>query len=316
LRAVIYDGTVQFDPGRQRPEPGRDEILVRVTAAGICNTDLEIIRGYSGFSGILGHEFCGVVESSGPLRKKRVVGEINIGCQKCRLCLNGLEKHCRKRSVLGIINKDGAMADYLTLPARNLHMIPDSVQDDEAVFIEPLAAAMQVTNQLRNAGDAQILVMGDGKLGILSAIALKQDFKNVTLSGKHAHKLDIAKAFDIHAIHKDDLIQNSPFYDIIVEATGSQDGLHEALRLVRPTGTVVLKTTIAGESRLDLASIVVKEIKIVGSRCGPFPQAIKMLAEKRINLKPLITASYPIEKALQAFEHAASKESLKILLTF
>lgn len=313
MRAVVFDGSLRFDPDRAMPAPGDNELLVRVTTCGICNTDLEIIKGYGGFAGVPGHEFCGIVESAGPLQGKRVVGEINLGCGKCLMCDNGLQNHCPERTVLGIVGKDGAMADYLTLPLENLHPIPDPVSDEEAVFVEPLAAAMQVVEQVKPRPDDRVLVMGDGKLGLLCAMALGLSCQEVTLSGKHPGKMEIARTHGIHAVHKDGL---NEAFDLVVEATGAEGGLAEALRWVRPRGTVVLKSTVAEQSRLHLFPVVVNEVTIVGSRCGPFPRAIDALAERSIDVGSLISARYPVEDALAAFACAAAKETLKVILKF
>lgn len=293
--------------------PAADAALVRVTACGICNTDLEIIRGYSGFSGILGHEFTGVVESAGPLQGKRVVGEINLSCRACQLCKKGLASHCSNRTVLGIFGKDGAMADYLTLPPENLHCIPDQVPDHQAVFVEPLAAALQIIDQVRPAPDADVLVMGDGKLGLLCAMALSLHCRNLTLSGKHQEKLAIARKLGINTTRRGTLDRT---FDLVIEASGSRDGLSEALDLVRPRGTVVLKSTTADPAAIHLFPIVVNEITVVGSRCGPFPKALAALASREINVQPLITAAYPADQAMAAFQHAAAPGALKIILDF
>lgn len=312
MRAVVFDKGLKYCPAYPTPAPARGEALVRVTACGICNTDLEIIRGYSGFTGILGHEFCGIVESAGSMKGKRVVGEINLGCRDCEMCRAGLSNHCGNRTVLGIVSKNGAMADYLTLPLENLHEIPENVTDKEAVFVEPLAAAMQILEQVKPEPGLRVLVMGDGKLGILCALALSLACNNVRLSGKHSAKLDIARSLGINAVHRDGIDQ---VFDLVVEATGAQNGLQEAIGRVRPRGRVVLKSTVAEQSSLHLFPIVVNEISILGSRCGPFPRAIAALQEKRINVLPLLTASYPIEQALEAFARAAAGDAIKILLT-
>jgi 2-desacetyl-2-hydroxyethyl bacteriochlorophyllide A dehydrogenase len=315
MRAVVFDSRLKFDPHYPEEVFPSGEILIRTAICGICNTDLEIIKGYGGFTGILGHEFCGIVQSAGPLYGKRVVGEINISCGRCRLCLAGRQKHCPARTVLGIVGKDGAMADYLTLPAANLFIVPEEITNTEAVLIEPLAAALQILEQVSMTGDTRVLVLGDGKLGLLCAMVLNLYGDNVVLAGKHSGKMHLAAQSGVKIVHKDKLPATNDF-DLVVEATGSEGGLTAAIKQVCPGGTIVLKTTKAAATNLNTAPIVVNEITIIGSRCGPFQKAIDLLVDGKLDVTPLITASYPVEEALAAFAHASDPNSVKIVLTF
>jgi len=301
------------------PQPPAGEALIRVQMAGICNTDLEITKGYMGFKGVPGHEFVGLVEKApepfSRLAGKRVVGEINCGCGKCPYCLGGMKTHCPARTTLGIGGRDGAFAEYVTLPAENLLEVPANVTDEEAVFTEPLAAAFEITEQVHVKPTDRVLVMGDGKLGLLSVFVLGLTRAEVTLAGKHEDKLKIAGDKQINTV----LIGNigkDRVYDLIVEATGTASGIKQAMELVKPGGTIVLKSTVAETREISLTPIVVDEIKLIGSRCGPFEPALRALSSGLIDVKPLITATYPIEKAIEAFERATDRNSLKVILTF
>jgi len=319
VRAIVFDRGLRFVGDYPVPEPKGNEALVRVVLAGICNTDIEIVRGYMGFKGVLGHEFVGVVQmvqgKAQHLVGRRVVGEINCACGLCAYCLGGMKTHCPKRTTLGISGKDGAFADYAILPVRNLYAVPDSVTDEEAVFTEPLAAAFEVTEQLHIKPTDKILVMGDGKLGILIALVLSLTQADVTLLGKHKHKQRIAREQGLSVLNLAEL-RSRREYDVVVEATGRAEGFQMALALVKQRGTVVLKTTVAGKMETNLAPIVVDEIHLVGSRCGPFEPALKALKTKQIDVLPLITAVYPVSKAIEAFNKAREKDSLKTLLSF
>jgi 2-desacetyl-2-hydroxyethyl bacteriochlorophyllide A dehydrogenase len=299
--------------------PKRGEALVRVRLAGICNTDLELLKGYMGFRGVPGHEFVGAVEKVNgkeeELIGKRFVGEINLACGACLLCAKGMGTHCEKRSVLGILSKDGALAEYLTLPISNLHEVPGALADEEAVFTEPLAAAYEILEQVNIDPHEKVLVIGDGKLGILIALVLKKTKAEVTLVGKHERKLAIARGQAVKAMHLDDLVRDSS-YDVVVEASGSAAGFEDALSMVRPRGTIVLKSTVARKREMNLTPLVVNEITLVGSRCGPFEPALRALAHKEIDVRPLITAVCRIDDALEAFEKAKEKDSLKVLVDF
>lgn len=318
MKAVVFDGSLRLSSDHPNPVPKGGEALVRVTMAGICNTDLEIVRGYMGYKGVLGHEFVGVViqapKGSEHLCGERVVGEINLHCGKCAYCIGGLQSHCPDRSVLGIMNKDGAMAEYVTLPVNLLHEFPDIINTDEAVFIEPLAAAFQVLEQVELMEGDRVLVMGDGKLGLLISLVLKEFTQaEVTLLGHHEDKMGIAGAKGVKTHLSSKGRPDAP-YDFVVEATGTAEGFQQALSLLRPRGAVILKSTVANWAKLNLTAIVINELTVIGSRCGPFEPAIKALAEKRINVCSLISETYPIDEAEEAFKKAQQKGVLKVLL--
>lgn len=295
------------------PEPIAGEALVRVLQAGICNTDLELLRGYYPYAGVLGHEFVGMVEK-GPehLLGKRVVGEINATCGHCRFCLSNNSTHCENRTVLGIVNRDGAFADYLCLPERNLYPVPDSVSTDAATFTEPLAAALEIQQQVPLQGSDRVLVIGDGKLGQLVAQTLALTGCDLLAVGRHPEKLANLEARGIKTGFAD-AVQDRIF-DVSVECTGNPEGFAIALRALRPRGTLVLKSTYAGKLSIDASALVVDEITLVGSRCGPFPDALKLLAEHKVDVSPLIQARYPLSEGLNAFAHAQRKGILKVLL--
>ncbi len=293
-----------------------EEVLVRVRYAGICGTDLQILRGYAGFRGVPGHEFVGVVEEADDekLVGKRVVGEINVACGRCDMCGVGLKRHCRNRTVLGIKGRDGSFSEYLRLPAENLHVVPQEVTDEEAVFVEPLAAALEIVEQVHLEPTYRAAVIGDGRLANLIAQVLRHRVQELKVYGKHERKLGILESLGIEtatSVAEDERWK----YDVVVEATGSESGLKTAIELVRPRGTVVLKSTIAGDYRIDLAPVVVNEVRIVGSRCGQFPPAIAALKRRVVDVKRLIDGVYPLENYLEAFDAAASPNTLKVLLT-
>ena len=301
------------------PQPARpDEALVRVTLSGICNTDLEITRGYAGFEGTIGHEFVGVAETApgAPhLVGKRVVGEINAGCGECRDCLDGDPRHCATRTVLGIVGRDGAHAEYLQLPARNLLAVPDDISDEQAVFTEPLAAAYGILERVDVGADARVAVIGDGKLGLLCAMSLARSSKKVTLVGKHPEKIAIAEKYGVQGMAAGDIPDTaSRQFDIVVEASGSESGFASAVELVKPRGTIVLKSTFHGTPVWPAARIVVDEITIVGSRCGRFAPALDLIVRANIDVGHLIDAQYPLADAVSAMERASRPGALKVLL--
>lgn len=313
MKALCFDGGLAVrDVGV--PEPGPDEALVRVRMAGICNTDVEIARGYMGFEGILGHEMVGVVEAAPDPAwvGKRVCAEINLACGDCEACLRGLGRHCPNRRVLGILGKDGCFAEHVTLPLANLHEVPEGPPDAVAVFTEPLAAAYEILQQVPVDPDARVLVLGDGKLGLLVTMVLVTAGAGVTLVGKHEDKLTIARRAGARTTTPDALHDRG--FDVVVEATGSPSGLAMALDRIRPRGTLVLKSTFHGAPEVDTAKIVIDEIHLVGSRCGPFPPALRALETTRIDPTPLVTATRPLADAVNAFEEAQKPGVLKILL--
>jgi threonine dehydrogenase-like Zn-dependent dehydrogenase len=311
MRALRWDGT-RLALARDVPDPvpGRGEALVRVHLAGICRTDLEITRGYLRFRGTPGHEWVGhVVAAEDPaLAGQRVVGEINLACGACPRCAAGLGRHCPTRRVTGIVEADGALADFLVVPQANLHRVPDAVPDRAAVFAEPLAAAFEILEQVPPVAGGRVVVLGDGKLGLLVAQVLREAGATVRLAGRHEDKLRRARALGI------DTGAPVPGADLVVDATGAVDGLATALAVVRPQGIVVLKTTVAAPHRLDLAPAVINEVTIVGSRCGPFPPALAALVAGRISVAPLIDAVYRLDDAAAAFARAAAPSTLKVLV--
>ena len=297
---------------RPAPAPAAEEVLVRVTRAGVCETDLQLIKGYMGFRGVLGHEFVGVAES-GPLAGQRVVGEINCACWQCDTCRSGFPTHCPNRTVLGILNHDGAFADLIAVPQRNLHRVPDAIPDDIAVFTEPVAAAFQIPAQIEIAGTERIAVLGDGRLGNLCAQVLASMANDVLVIGKHREKLGLLEALGLKtALLSDDIAHRS--FDIVVECTGSESGLPTALKLVRPRGTIVLKTTVAGTQTLAWAPFVIDEVTLVGSRCGPFDRALNALEHGLVDVEPLITDRFSLSNGTLALRRAQEKGVLKVLI--
>lgn len=294
------------------------EALVRVTMSGLCNTDLEIARGYAGFRGTLGHEFVGVIEDSGGGELgvgTRVVGEINAGCGTCARCATGDPRHCATRTVLGIVGRDGSHADLLRLPARNLVRVPDGVTDAQAVFVEPLAAACGVLERCPLAPGMRVAVIGDGKLGLLCAMALDAAGAAPLLVGKHPHKLALASARGIETALAAETGARGRVFDVVVEASGGTSGFQLALELLQPQGTLVLKSTFHGATPVDAARIVVEEIRVIGSRCGRFAPALDLLARSAVTVDPLISEVVSLDGAEQAMEVAAQAGVLKVLLT-
>jgi threonine dehydrogenase-like Zn-dependent dehydrogenase len=305
------------------PPAPRGEAIVRVTLSGICNTDLEIARGYAGFRGTIGHEFVGVVEDPGggqgsaPIaRGDRVVGEINAGCGGCARCRNGDPRHCATRTVLGIVGRDGAHADLVRLPVGNLVRVPDRVPDVAAVFVEPLAAACGVLERAPFAGDpgARVAVIGDGKLGLLCAMVLAAGGARPLLIGKHATKLALADRRGIETADVAQARQRGRSFDVVVEASGGATGFELALELLEPQGTLVLKSTFHGLTPVDAARVVVEEITVVGSRCGRFAPALDLLARGAVSVADLVSEIVPLDRGEQALARAAAPGVLKVLL--
>lgn len=295
------------------PEPPPGEALVQVVAAGICNTDVELARGYYPYTGVLGHEFVGIVERGGDgLTGRRVVGEINAVCGECAACRAGRRTHCERRTVLGIVNRNGGFAEYLILPVENLHPVPDAVATEVAVFTEPLAAALEIQEQVRITRDDRVLVVGDGKLGQLVSQTLALSGCALVVVGRHHSKLALLVARGIAVVGAEGVAPGS--FDVAVECTGNHLGFGLALRALRPRGTLVMKSTYAGTLTLDASAVVVNELTLVGSRCGPFPKALALLQAGRVDVAPMIQARYPLERALDAFDHAQRPGTLKVLL--
>ena len=328
MKALKFDGNLRFV--NDAPVPGREgEALIQVIRAGICNTDLEIVKGYAGFHGILGHEFVGrVVESPDASQVgRRVVGEINAGCGSCNLCRAGDARHCASRTVLGIKARDGAFAEYLSLPPHNLIEIPDTLSDETAVFVEPLAAAFNILEQVNITSSTRVAVIGDGKLAqmIIRVVALRGCA--LTVIGKHEAKLALARDVGARSIQisdtstqsaVDDWLEASELkneFDVAIEASGSRSGLPMALNLVRPRGIIVLKSTHHASTSFNASLIAINEITIIGSRCGRFRPAVDLLVNGDVDVRPFISDELPIEDGLRAFEIAAAASSLKVILT-
>ena len=319
MKAIVFDKELKLDKNYPKPVPQKGEALIKVTLAGICNTDFEITKGYMGYVGVLGHEFVGIVEDVNDTDKtlvgKRVVAEISWGCDdpNCEWCAKKNYRHCPNRHTIGIWKKDGCMAEYITVPTNILFEVPDNVTDEQAVFVEPLAAACEITEQLHIEPTAKVVVLGDGKLGLTTALTLNALNLDVLLVGKHRNKLDIAKAQGVETKLLQDFIIEKK-YDVVVEATGSASGFETSMALTKPRGVLVLKSTVASGKELNLAPIVIDEITVLGSRCGQFTPALRLLKNKRIDFTPFITGTYSIDDAIEAFEANKSKESLKILI--
>ena len=324
MRALVIDSVeanqtnlaIKRPALRQMPFGERTgECRIRVTYAGICGTDLELIRGYADYTGIPGHEFVGVVEDAPDRDRhwigKRVVGEINASCGACDSCIAGVREHCPTRSVLGILNRDGTFATHISLPARNLHALPDSLSDQAAVFVEPTAAACEILTQVDVTMRTRIAVVGDGRLGLLIGQVLQSTGATVTQVGRHANKLKLAESFGLNtALSKDTIASKS--FDLTVDATGRPDGLQRAMELVRPRGTVVMKSTFHGAAPIQLWPAVVDELTLIGSRCGPFERGIEMLVNRHVKTEPLVAGIYSLESFKDAFAFATT--SLKVLL--
>ena len=313
--AVYQDGHLNLLRDYPVPLAGQGEALVKVLKAGICATDLEICRGYMNFEGVPGHEFVGrVVRTSRPdLAGRRVAGQINCVCGRCDMCSSGLSSHCRDRTVLGISGRDGAFAEYLLLPEVNLHVIDEKLSEEQAVFIEPLASAFQIVKQVSIDKRWKIAVLGDGRLGLLASQVLAMENPSVTLIGKHPEKLLVADKKGIQIKLADEVVARND-YDLVVDCTGSASGLKLAGQIVRPRGTIVLKTTIAGPYDCDLSCLVINEIRLIGSRCGTFPEAIEALTNDQIDIAGLISRTMRLEEIAEAMKLAAEPSTIKVLL--
>lgn len=313
MRALFFDRILELRTDYPDPPLVAGESVVRVALAGICGTDLEITRGYMAYRGVPGHEFVGRVMESADraLRGRRVVGEINAGCGRCRACADGLARHCPNRTVLGILGRDGAFAEYLRLPDANLKPLPDALADEAAIFVEPLAAAFEIFAQAALKRSDRIAILGAGRLGAMVALALKaEDFAPI-VAGRHHEKLARLAGLGLTAAAAAAL---DPGYDVVIDCTGNPYGLTRAIELARPRGTIILKSTAAAGAAINLAPIVINEITVIGSRCGRFEPAIGALAAGRIDPRPLIDDILPLEDGGAAFELATDKSRFKILL--
>jgi alcohol dehydrogenase len=316
MRAVVFDGSLRVTDNYPVPALKPGWARIRVTQAGICKTDMELMKGYMGFKGVLGHEFVGIVEACNDdvWLGKRVVGEINAACGLCDWCKKLLGRHCPHRTTLGIVNHDGCMADYCVLPAVNLLEVPADISDDRAVLTEPLAAACEILEQLPLKGSEKVIVLGDGRLGILCAWVLATAVKDVTLLGHHQEKLDLARWRHLKTTLDPSKVE--PRADVVVDSTGSGRGIEEAMRLCRPRGTIVLKSTVASQGDINLAPIVINEVCLLGSRCGQFRDGIGVLRNyPDMPVEKLITDRYPLEDAVSAFARAHCSDAIKVVLT-
>jgi threonine dehydrogenase-like Zn-dependent dehydrogenase len=329
MRALrLTDQGLIFDPSAPTPQPLPGEGLIRVRLAGVCATDLALLAGYKGgFRGILGHEFVGEVVAAPDAPEwvgRRVVGEINVGCGSCALCARGLAKHCPQRYAVGIKGKDGAFADLLTLPVANLHAVPDEVRDEQAVFAEPLAAALEVLEQVSIGPTSRVVVIGDGRLGLLISQVVALTGCDLTVIGRHAAKLDLLAQWGCGVTVLDGSAEAGALaatpIDVVIEATGAPQGFAAARALVRPGGVLVLKSTFAGEMspraqmHVDLNSLVVDEVTVIGSRCGPFAPALRLLASGRVQVEPLIQARYALGDGVAAVRYAGQRGVLKVVI--
>jgi alcohol dehydrogenase len=311
MRAVVFDGELRLDGARPEPTVVPGEAVVKVHLAGICNTDIEITRGYKGFTGILGHEFVGTVVACADTMwlGKRVVGEINAACRTCPTCLRGDDPHCPNRTTLGIFNRPGSMADLVSIPVDCLHEVPADVSDRQAVFVEPLAAALEILQQTHLRPTDRVALVGDGKLGLLIAQVLRLPGCEVTVVGRHPERWALLHRQGIHTVAS---TAAEGWYDVVVDVTGNPDGLKTSRKLVRPRGRLVMKSTVAAETQLDLTMLVVDEIQLIGSRCGPFAAALRLLQRNLIETEPLLSGIYAMDDAMTAF--VASKGALKVVL--
>jgi threonine dehydrogenase-like Zn-dependent dehydrogenase len=319
MKAIVFDGELKLSNTEPKPVPSKGEALIKVLMAGICNTDIEITKGYMGFTGILGHEFVGVVEEinyeNQSLLGKRVVGEINCACGKvdCEYCKKGLGRHCPNRTTLGIAGRNGCFAEYITLPVINLLEVHDSIPNKIATLTEPLAAGFEILEQIDITPDKEVLIVGDGKLGILINHALSITRARIAHVGKHAGKLKLVEGNGCRTILLNEMPRKQ--FNIVVEATGSMSGFQFSIQHTKPRGNIVLKSTIAADHKIDLTPVVVNEITIVGSRCGLFKPALDYL-KTGVDLSSIIQTIYPIDKGLEAFEAAKTKGSLKVIIQF
>lgn len=313
MRALVLDGQPRLAHHIPVPQPEKGQALLKILKAGICNTDLELLAGYRAYTGILGHEFVAVVvEGRDDLKGRRVVGEINVACGDCECCRAGIRSQCRSRKAVGISDHHGAFADYLCLVENNLHLVPDQVSDDAAVFVEPLAAALQVLKAVHIEPRDRVVVLGAGKLGLLVAQVLRLTSADVVVVVRHEKQVQMLNRWGITALARTDLPDYSA--NVVVDCTGTSDGFSESMDLVKPRGAIVLKSTYAEFPKADLTKIAVNEIRVIGSRCGPFESALRLLASKLVDVEPLIEARYSLNEGIAAIEIAARKGVLKVLL--
>ena len=310
MKAIFYDKKLEL---RDIPKPiiKKGESLIKVLLAGICKTDIEITKGYMNFKGVIGHEFVGMVEE-GKLKGKKVVGEINIGCGVCDFCEKGLSRHCVNRSVLGIYKRDGAFAEYITLPDANIYSVPNNISDLEAVFTEPVAASLEILEQIKITPDSRTAVVGDGRIGQIIAQVIKLTGCYIKVYGNNKKKLELLEKLNINNDILCENIKNK--YDFVVECSGNPKGFETALNLVKPRGKIILKSTFAAPLKFAASKVVVDEITILGSRCGRFQPALRLLANRLIKVDYLVSKVFPVEEYVNAFKYAKKKDTLKVLL--
>ena len=314
MLALTFHNNVELRTDVPAPQPQRDEALLAVRLAGICRTDLEITRGYMDFAGVMGHEFVGVVQAGPPgWVGRRVVAEINCPCGRCERCQAGMGNHCEHRTVLGIDGRDGVFAERVAAPVGNLHAVPDSIPDEDAVFVEPLAAACRIAQQIDLRSDQHVIVLGDGRMGQLIVRVLAGRVGRMTMVGRHEGKLAVAAAAGVETVPAADFAATSQA-DVVIDATGSAAGFDLAMLAVRPQGTIVLKSTFAADSCMNLAPLVIDEVTVVGSRCGPFDEAIALLEAGAVDTGPLISRRFGLSQAPAALEAARSSDALKVLI--
>ena len=322
MKALVFDDKLKLDLNYPMPKIKDNEVLIKTSMVGICNTDYEITKGYMGYKGVLGHEFVGVVSEVGAncdknLIGKRVVGEINCACNDCEMCHQNLQRHCPNRSTLGIWQKDGCFSEYFTLPKENVLTISDNIDDITATFCEPLAAAYEILEQIHIKPDDEVAILGDGKLGLCISLIFKAMNVDYTHIGKHLDKLEISKNLGAKIKLVSELDEKDmKSFDVVVEATGSTGGFETSASLVKPRGILVLKSTIVAREGLNLASIVVDEITIQGSRCGQFKPVLRLLEDKRIDVSPLVSGIYDVDDFKEAFDKNSQKGTLKVLVKF
>jgi threonine dehydrogenase-like Zn-dependent dehydrogenase len=313
MRAVVFDGELRVAGGLPIPIAAEGEALLKIRRAGICNTDLELIKGYKDFNGILGHEFVAeLVAGPAELLGRHVVGEISVVCCDCEMCRRAIPSQCLNRRTVGIYNYPGAFADYLALPLRNLHVVPDAVSDDCAVFVEPLAANLQITEAVHISPRHRVVVIGAGKMGMLAAQVLRLTGADLSVIVRHDRQAGLLASWGIRAVLREEVANKS--VDVVVDCTGVAEGFADALDIVKPRGTILLKSTYHGLPRVDMSRVVVDEIRVIGSRCGPFDAALRLLAAGLIDVESLIDGRYPLDDAVQAIEHASQRGVLKVLL--
>ena len=322
MKALVFDNELKLDNNYPMPVVRENEVLIKTSMVGICNTDYEITKGYMGYKGVLGHEFVGVVDKVGQnvdkdLIGKRVVGEINCACNNCPYCHQNLQRHCPNRQTLGIWQKDGCFSEYFTLPKENVIEISSNIDDITATFTEPLAAAYEILEQIHIQPTDKVAILGDGKLGLSISLVFSAMNINYVHIGKHPEKLEISKNLGAKTMLLNEITDKErKSFDVVVEATGSTGGFETSASLVKPRGTLVLKSTIVAQEGLNLASIVVDEIKIQGSRCGQFAPIVKLLENKKIDVTPLVSGIYDVDDFENAFKKNSEKGTLKVLVKF